>query len=109
MDHINIDFDDYKIILSHKGRVSFVNDSCKISKFVNSLAETIKNDLIKAKGVLIKFGIHKEQDFLVINDLIAKLNDFIIEDADVIFSTYESMNKDVETIEYQIIISGIIK
>lgn len=107
MDHINLDLDDYKIILSHKGRVSFVNNSCKISKFVSNIYKTIKNDLIKAKGVLIKFGIHKEQDFLVINDLIAKINDFINEDADVIFSTYQSVNKDVEIIEYQIIISGI--
>lgn len=39
----------------------------------------------------------------------AEINDFINEDADVIFSTEESSNENKEIVEYKIIISGIGK
>jgi len=107
MEDINLNFADYKTILSHKGSILGEVSSCKISDFMNCLDKSIKDSMPKAKGVLINFGIHKDQTLFSINDLISEIHDFLNEDAEIIFATEQISSNDKEIVTYQIIMTGI--
>ena len=64
---IIMDLEDYKTILTHAGKIDGIVGVCKINEFNKNL-ESIKNSILKAKGIIIKFGIHKNQSLFIITD-----------------------------------------
>lgn len=56
---IDLDINDYKTILSHRGQIVGLVRTCITDKFIESIDEPLKNSLSKAKGILIKFIIHE--------------------------------------------------
>lgn len=107
MEDIQLDLADYKTILAHKGKIIGVVDSSNINELVNSLDETIKENLKKAKGVLINFGIHKDQSLFAINDLMSEIHDLINDETEIIFTTEQNSSDDKDNITYQMIITGL--
>lgn len=107
MKDISLNFEDYKIIMAHNGKISG-----EVSNFhINDLADCIDRSLIdsiaKAKGILINFGMHKDQTLFVINDLISKIHDFANENAEIIFTTEEISGNNKDIVTYEIIITGL--
>ncbi|WP_157279212.1 FtsZ/tubulin family protein [Aliarcobacter butzleri] len=107
MENINVDIADYKTILFHKGRIDGVVGSCKIDKLWDNLNNSIKDSISKAKGILINFGIHKEQTLFVINDLMGEISDVAHNESDIIFATKNHSSDDKDLIEYEILITGL--
>ena len=107
MADININFADYKTILSHRGKIIGVIDSCNINKLYEYLDVYIKDSMSKAKGILINFIIHKEQTLFVINDILSSIQDNANEEAEIIFSTKETLDNEKDVVSYQIIITGL--
>ena len=106
MTDTNINLTDYKTILSYKGKIGGDINSCKIDEFSNCL-ESLKDDILKAKAIIINFQIHKEQEFLIINDFMAKIHTLSNDDAEIIFDTGQTNNIDIDSICYQIILTGL--
>lgn len=107
MDDINLDFADYKTILSHKGKIVGIVDSCNINRLCENLDDSIKNSMSKAKGILINFTLHVEQTLFVINDMMSSIHDYANEDAEIIFSTEQRLDNKKDIVNYQIIITGL--
>ena len=103
---IIMDLEDYKSILVHNGKIDGIVGTCKINEF-NKKIESIKNSIKKAKGILIKFGFHKNQSLFIINDYISEINDLTSNDAEIIFGTENIDNIDEDFLRYEIIITGI--
>ena len=80
---IIMDLEDYKSILTHNGKIDGIVGTCKINEFNKNL-EPIKNSIKKAKGILIKFGIHINQSLFIINDYMSQIHDLTINDAEII-------------------------
>lgn len=104
---INIDIEDYKTILAHKGKISGIVGSCKIDELLNCIDEPLQASLSNAKGILINFKLHEEQSLLIINDFMGEINCVANEDAEIIFSTEQTNNIDKDFISYQILITGL--
>lgn len=107
MEDIKLDFEDYKTILSHKGKIIGIVDSCNITEFCECLDESIQDSLSKAKGIFINFKINKNQTLFVINDFMAKIHDFVNENAEIIFSTEQLNDIEKNILNYEIIITGL--
>jgi cell division GTPase FtsZ len=103
---IIMDLEDYKSILTHNGKIDGIVGTCKINEFNKNL-EPIKNSIKKAKGILIKFGIHRNQSLFIINDYMSQIHDLTINDAEIIFGTENIDNIDEDFLRYEIIITGI--
>ena len=106
MENIDVDFSDYKTILSHKGKINGIVASCNINEFIMSL-KSLEDSLSKAKGVLMNFRINNEQSALIINDFMSKIHNLTNEDAEIMFSTEQTKEIEKDEITYQIIITGL--
>lgn len=107
MDEISFDFADYKTILSHRGNIEGIVDSCNINDFIDFLDTTLKNSMSKAKGILINFKIHESQSLFLINDFMSKVYDLANADAEVVFATEQNNYDDKDLIGFEIIITGL--
>ena len=103
---IIIDLEDYKSIFKHIGKIDGMVGICRIDEF-NKKLESIKNSLLTAKGIIIKFGIHKNQSLFIINDFMCEINDLTSIDTEIIFGTKTIDSIDENLIEYEIIVTGI--
>lgn len=107
MSDIELDLTDYKTILRHRGRILGESSSCNINDFINSIDKTIKESIKDAKGILISFGIHKDQTLFAINDMMSSIHDNINTEAEIIFDTETISGDDKDEVTYQIIITGL--
>ena len=103
---IIMDLEDYKSILTHNGRIDGIVGTCKINEFNKNL-ESIKNSILKAKGILMKFTINKEQSLFIINSCVGEICDLSSIESDIIFGTEIDNSTDIEMLKYEIIITGL--
>lgn len=103
---IIMDLEDYKTILAHAGKIDGIVGVCKINEFDNNL-EYIKNSILKAKGIIIKFGIHKNQSLFIITDHMSQIYDLTNIDTDIIFGTEIIDDIDENLLRFEIIVTGI--
>ena len=101
------DFADYNTILSKEGRIEGIVSSCNKDEFYESLDESIKMSLKKAKGVLINFEINREQSLFLVNDIMKDFTELTNDETEVMFMTdiNNIINKDL--LGYRIIITGL--
>ncbi len=107
MENIEIKQNDYKTILSYKGKIDGIVDSCNINEFLNCIEGSLKKSISKAKGILINFILHEEQSLFIITDYMAAIHNLADEDADIIFNTEQVLNIDKDKIYYEIITTGL--
>ena len=103
---IIMNLEDYKSILTHNGRIDGIVGVCKINEFNKNL-ESIKNSILKAKGIIIKFGIHKNQSLFIITDYMSQIHDLTNIDTEIIFGTENIDDIDENLLRYEIIVTGI--
>jgi len=101
------DWADYKIILSHSGKIDGLVGSCKIDEIINKIDESLKDSFLKAKGILINLKFHKNKTLLIINDYMDKINDLVQDDTEIIITTERIDDIDEDTLKYQIIVTGL--
>lgn len=98
--------EDYKTILAHNGRIDGIVGTCKINEF-NKNFELIKHSIKNAKGIIIKFGIHKKQSLFIINSCVGEICDLSNTECDIIFGTEIDNSIDIEILKYEIIVTGL--
>uniref|UniRef100_UPI00404823BF hypothetical protein n=1 Tax=Aliarcobacter sp. TaxID=2321116 RepID=UPI00404823BF len=103
---IIMDLEDYKTILAHNGKIDGIVGVCKINEFNNNLA-SIKSSILKAKGIIIKFGIHENQSLFIISNYVSEIHDLTSIDTDIIFGTEHIDDINENLLRYEIIVTGI--
>ena len=102
-----LNFEDYKIIMAHKGKVRGEVSNCDINDLTDCIDRSIMDSISEAKGILINFKIHKDQTFFALNDLIVKIHEFANDNAEIIFTTEQLDYIEKDNINYEIIITGL--
>lgn len=107
MNDINVDFKDYRTILSHIGMIKGLIKSCNIDELLNIFDEKLKADLANAKGVLIIFELHDEQSLLIINDFMETVYNYTTNKCEVIFGTETNNILGKDIVNCKVIITGL--
>ena len=107
MENLEIDLADYKIILSHKGRIDGLVGFCKIDEFINQFDDSFKNSLLNAKGILVVFSFNSKHSFDFTGYHLEKIYSYTNNNAEIIFGTEIDDNIDMDIVNYQIIITGL--
>lgn len=96
--------DDIKMIMNHKGySIGFNGNSIDFNKTLKSL----KGALSEALGLYINFIINDKITINGVSDCIEQINNYINDDADVMFATEINNDIDINQYEYQILITGL--
>lgn len=107
MNNINVDFKDYRTILSHTGIIKGLVESYNNNELLNIFNEKLKADLSNSKGVLIVFELHEEQSLLIINDFMEAVYSYINNECEVIFGTETNNLLGKDIVNLKIIIAGL--
>ena len=105
---IALSYADYKIINAHQGySIGFNSDTVKIYNLELELLQRFEKHLCKAKGILINFIINENKSLSDISNTMAKINNFIINDTDIIIGTETNNSINLEECEFEILITGL--
>ena len=109
MENLNIELDtaDYKTILSHQGKIDGLVGSCKIDELTNQFDEVFRNSLLNAKGISVKFTFHPNHPLSFVGEYLENFYNFSNEESDVILGTEVDDSIDIDTINYEILITGL--
>jgi len=106
---INVDFNDLRTILGHKGKGIFTYSKGNTAKEAienvlnNKLFEYI--NLEKANGILVNFTLNEKYPLTEIEEAMNFIYEHANENTDIIFGTYT--NNDIKEVEVAVIITGI--
>lgn len=107
-DGINIDDADLKHVLNMKGRVSGYSNIVECKNLYDDIVQNIpKEDFKNAKAVLCTYIVNPDVSIFSIGDVMEKLHELLIGNAEVLFGTSTTENLSVNEIGYKILLTGI--
>jgi len=111
---INLDFADFKTIMTHKGDAMMSlgtgkGESASSDALDSALHSPLLDDtdITGAKGVLIHFEIHPDYPLAELSKSMEFIEEKVHEDADIIFGTTYDSSLDPDQVRVTVVISGI--
>ncbi len=112
-DDINIDFADFKTVMSHKGMALMgMGESGGENAAYEAIKSAIESPLLDnvsidgAMGVLVHFYIHSDFPMLDISEAMNVIRESVHEDADVIFGTTTDNSLAVDYVKITVVATG---